>query len=302
VLSALILVIFFSLPTFPPQFKVDFAKDAVGPASLAEGIGPETQVASLLDEINPPQGYTLSVSYNDLGPRLLAAGAIDLERFVQTYQNAGSPLNALQLRILEDGSDEEIVIDQSNSYFLLNFFWALGLTNQNPLLDSGPMQERSEGDIGRYASTGGWTLGVKTPTELYSSSPLIQLTTAQQARLEAVAGGVYRPCCSNPTSFPDCNHGMAMLGLLELMASQDATEADMYEAAKYVNAFWFPQQALEVATFFDVTEGLSFAEVEGERVVAGGMFSGSGFNNLHGWLEQHGLLGQAPSQGGSCGV
>lgn len=52
---------------------------------------------------------------------------------------------------------------------------------------------------------------------------------------------------------------MAILGLLELMASQGATIDQMFETAKYVNAYWFPQQTLEVAIYlqtnywFDLT-------------------------------------------------
>ena len=38
--------------------------------------------------------------------------------------------------------------------------------------------------------------------------------------VEEIAGNIYRPCCGNSTAFPDCNHGMAMLGLIELMVSQ----------------------------------------------------------------------------------
>jgi hypothetical protein len=48
----------------------------------------------------------------------------------------------------------------------------------------------------------------------------------QQKRLEEVTIGVFRPCCDNPHAFPDCNHGMAMLGLLELMA-RDASVDEM---------------------------------------------------------------------------
>lgn len=125
------------------------------------------------------------------------------------------------------------------------------------------MQDYSKGEIGRFASTGGWTIGAKDPTEIYSSTAIIQLTTQQQNRLEKVANAVYRPCCNNPASFPDCNHGMAMLGLLELMASNDATEDEMFEAAKYVNAYWFPQQTLGVSMFFEATEGLRFVDIEG---------------------------------------
>jgi hypothetical protein len=47
---------------------------------------------------------------------------------------------------------------------------------------------------------------------------LIPLTAEQQALVEEVAAEIYRPCCNNSTLFPDCNHGMAMLGFLELLA------------------------------------------------------------------------------------
>ena len=67
--------------------------------------------------------------------------------------------------------------------------------------------------------------------ELYSSAAIAQLTAEQQARLEEVAKGAFRPCCGNGTHFPDCNHGMALLGLLELMASQDASVDEMFLAA-----------------------------------------------------------------------
>jgi hypothetical protein len=38
-----------------------------------------------------------------------------------------------------------------------------------------------------------------------------------------------------------------MRELLELMASQDPATDRMFEVAKYINAFWFPQQTLEIA-------------------------------------------------------
>ncbi len=159
-----------------------------------------------------------------------------------------------------------------------------------------------EGDVGRYASTGGWTLGSKPAIELYSSAPLVQLTAEQQARLEEVADMVYRPCCDNPTGFPDCNHGMAMLGVLEILASQDITKEEMLDAAKMITAFWFPQQALEVAVFFKATEGTDFDEVKPSLTVGPEIFSGSGFRMLHTWLGENGLLEQAPGEGSSCGV
>jgi hypothetical protein len=266
-----------------------------------EASAPAEQV-SLIDQINPADGYPLPVSFGDTGPQLLAAGAIDYDRFTQLYQQRGRPLTEEQLEMLTEGSDAPIVIDRQNAPFLLNFFWALGLVNQNPLLEEGPMMQYGEGGIGRFASTGGWTIGTKPVTDLYASRPLITLTPEQQARLEEVAKGVYRPCCNNPTAFPACNHGMAMLGLLELMASQDASVDEMFTAAKYVNAFWFPQQTSEIAMYFKHSKDLDFDEVDARQLVGANFSSATGFREVHQWLASNGQLEQLPSGGNSCGV
>lgn len=267
-----------------------------------ESEGPEPTIAPAAGKITLPISYELPVSYGDLGPQLQAAGAIDYDRFVRVYEQAGQPLTETQLVVLSSGSDSPIVFNRENAYFLLNFFWAVGLTNQNPLLDEGPLVEYGEGDIGRFASTGGWTIGRRPATELYSSTSLVSLTPEQQTRLENVAYNVYRPCCNNHTAFADCNHGMAMLGLLELMAGQGASEDDMFEAAKYVNSFWYPQQSLETAVFFKATMGLDYDDVDGRMAVGKEVFSGSGFRTVHQWLASNGQLEQAPDNGGGCGV
>ncbi|HID54281.1 MAG TPA: zinc ribbon domain-containing protein [Anaerolineae bacterium] len=260
------------------------------------------EIAALQAQVNPVEGYQLPAVPGDLGPQLLAAGAIDYDRFVQLYERSGRPLNEAQLTILTEGSNEPLVINQENAHFLLNLFWAAGLANQNPILTDGAMVQYGAGDVGRFASTGGWTIGQRPATELYASQPLIPLTPEQQVLVESVAANVYRPCCNNPTSFPDCNHGMAMLGLLELMASQGATEDELYEAAKYINAFWFPQQALETAVFFQATQDLGYTAVDGRMAVGSEVFSATGFQKTHQWLVAGGQLPQAPEGGNSCGV
>lgn len=116
------------------------------------------------------------------------------------------------------------------------------------------------------------------------------------------ANNAYRPCCGNPTSFPDCNHGMALLGLLELMAAQGATVDQMFTAAIQVNAFWFPDQTLELATYFKAVEGKDFKTVNARRIVGKEFSSGSGFQQVHRALASNGLLPQSPGKGQSCGV
>lgn len=256
----------------------------------------------LAEQINPTQGYTLPVRYGDIGPQLLKAGAIDYARFVQVYEQAGQPLSEEQRMILREGSEDQIIIDRQNAYFLLNFFWAFGLANQNRILTEGPMVEYKQGDITGYASTGGWTLATKPITQLYAGTSIVSLTSEQQARLEKVASQIYRPCCNNPTHFPDCNHGMAMLGLLELMASQDVSEDDMFIAAKYINAYWYPRQSMELATFFQKTRNVDFSQVDARQLLSAAYSSGSGFQAVHQWLAANGGLEQAPGGGNSCGV
>jgi hypothetical protein len=258
------------------------------------------ELTQLYEQVNPQGGYSLPVSYEDLGPQLLASGAIDYDAFAALYEKSGASLPAEQVEILKKGSDKSITIDAQNAHFLLNFFWAVGLVNKNPILTEGPMVQNSSGQIEGFASTGGWTLASKPITELYASLDLIPLTAEQQKRVEEVAQAVYRPCCNNPTLFPDCNHGMAMLGLLEWMASHDASVDEMFQAAKYVNAYWFPQQTLETAIYLQAAQGTDFVHADARLVVGKEFSSASGSNMVHETLQAKGLLKQSPGQGGSC--
>lgn len=124
----------------------------------------------------------------------------------------------------------------------LNILWALGLANKNPILEYGPMADPRYGGTERFASTGGWSLAVGNTMDHYSMHELVMLTSEQQELVERVSKNIYRPCCDNPAYFPDCNHGMAMLALLEIMASEDANEKELYAAAKEANGEWFPWQ------------------------------------------------------------
>ena len=260
------------------------------------------EMADLVKQINPPEGYRIEATFGDLGPELLEAGALELDAFVQVYERAGQPLNEEHLAILQGSSPAQLVFNRENAYFLLNFFWALGLTNTNPVLTEGPMVRDGRENAVNYASTGGWSLAAKPVQDLYASVELVPLTPEQQERLEAVAQEVYRPCCDNPTDFPDCNHGMAMLGLLELMASQGASEDEMLQAAKYANAYWYPQQTLELATYFKVSQKADFDRADSRQLVSRRFSSRTGFQTVHQWLATNGLLQQAPGGGNSCGV
>jgi hypothetical protein len=81
-------------------------------------------------------------------------------------------------------------------------------------------------------STGGWTLGKEENGGAYFNEfRIVELTPEQEALVTRIAKNTYRPCCNNSTFFQDCNHGSALLGLLELGASQGLTADELYQEA-----------------------------------------------------------------------
>ena len=148
----------------------------------------------------------------------------------------------------------------------------------------------------RFASTGGWTLAHGGATDHYSRHLFVTLAPEQQELVERVAKTVYRPCCNNPTHFPDCNHGMAMLGLLELLAAQGADEAAMYKTALQVNTLWFPNNYSVIAQFLD-SKGIAWDKADAKSVLGAEFSSASGYQQVLSQVKPDRNTG-----GSSCGV
>ncbi|HCR35847.1 hypothetical protein A2130_04605 [Candidatus Woesebacteria bacterium GWC2_33_12] len=257
----------------------------------------------LFEEINPTGGFEINARFNNLGPMMIASGIIDKDKFINIYEKSNQPLTEDQVKILVFGSDEKIKITRENSYFLLNFFWAVGLNNKSKILDEGDMMKygglKGAGD---FASTGGWSLASGNTMNYYSKASLITLTLEQEKLVEEVSSNIFRPCCNNSTAFPDCNHGMALLGVLQLMAGNGASEGEMYEAGKYFNAFWFPGNYYDLAMYFKNKENLNFTDIDAKLLLSKDYSSASGSRNIKTWLSQQGLVAEPPKTGGGCGV
>lgn len=178
----------------------------------------------------------------------------------------------------------------------LNLLWAFGLANQNRILTEGPMMNPRYGGAGNFASTGGWTLARGNAMDHYAAHRFVALTEDQQQSVEWVAKDIYRPCCGNSTYFPDCNHGMAMLGLLELKAAEGATEDEMYAAALETNKKWFPDTYDAIGRYFEA-RGVSRNDIDPQVAL------GYDFSSAAGYERVLAEVAPAPSQGGgSCGV
>ena len=120
------------------------------------------------------------------------------------------------------------------------------------------------------------------------------LTPEQQALVDKVSRGIYRPCCGNSVHFPDCNHGMAMLGLLELMASQGVGEQEMWEAALTVNSYWFPDTYLTLATYMK-GKGVAWKDVNPQEML------GIQYSSAQGYARIAAQVSTPASSGGGSG-
>ncbi|MEM2138402.1 MAG: hypothetical protein QW568_04910 [Candidatus Anstonellaceae archaeon] len=231
----------------------------------------------LFEEINPQEGIPIAGRWLDIGPKIVRSGALNYSATEAALRRNGYPMTPFQREILLNGSGKTIIFDRNNSLFLLYTFWAFGLANSNRILENGTMSS-NKSLIPYYASTGAWTLGNRSGGELFSSSALVSLDGRQQALAEKVAGSTYRPCCDNPTAFPDCNHGMAALGLIEWLAYQNASEEEVYSSVAAANSYWFAGNYLALNAYFS-EQGRDWKNVSARELLSKKYSSYSGYSS-----------------------
>lgn len=195
------------------------------------------------------------------------------------------------------GMEAPVTINAENSQFVVDLLWAIGLAQKSIIYTQGPFGTQYKGQEGNFASTGGWTLANGDATKYLNKFDLITLSPDQQNRVAEIAKNVYRPCCDNPTWFPDCNHGMAALGAIEMMVAKNLPDEEIYRSVLKLNSFWFPDNYLTTAVYFD-RQGTSWDKVDAKTVL------GKDFSSATGAQRLQSIVGPLPgkSTGGSCGA
>ena len=240
-----------------------------------------------------PSEIRLPIKWADLGKKLIDTGVIDKNKFAEIM----GTLPDADRKLVEDTNNGEIIMTEQNSRLILNLLWGFGLANKNDVLDKGEMMQDPK-QTGNFASTGGWNISSGSTMSHFSKHNFITLTSEQQAMVEEMSKNIYRPCCDNSTHFPDCNHGMAMLGLLELMAANGVSKAEAYKVALQVNSMWFPQTYQDLAVYF-AENGTSWDKVDPKVVLGINYSSASGYKNTRAQIKS---LPQPTQGGGGCGL
>ncbi len=284
---------FFSI-NIQPKFEflnLPFLKQKAS-SEDSSALGDKVEVSALQKEVVPPEGFELPISWGDFGPVLLDIGVIDLSKFEETR------ITDEQREILTKGSKDAITITQENSRFVVNMLWALGLAQKSKVYEEGPMGKEYKDRAANFASTGGWTLGKLAATSYLGGFQIVDLSDEQQDKVAGIAKNVYRPCCGNNTWFPDCNHGMAALGAIELMVAKGLSEDEIYQNLLVLNSYWFPSTYVELATYFK-EQGKDWSQVDAKLVLGQEYSSAQGYQATRQKIKS---LPQPQQGGGSCGV
>lgn len=264
---------------------------------------PTPDPAKQLEEITKsvfPDKVNLQVSYGDVIMKMVQYGAIDKDKFFKLYEGRGG-LTEDEKKLFESSSNEPIIVNQQNANLILNLLWPLGIANKTNVLAEGPMGTQYKNEVGNFASTGGWTLGKESGGNLFNKYPILPLSADEEKIITEISQNIYRPCCGNSTYFPDCNHGAAMLGFIEIAVKQGMSREEIYKKALALNIYWFPQTYAELGIYFKQKKNISWDKVDPKLVLGIDYSSGQGYRTVNKELQTEGLLPKVEG-GGGCGV
>jgi hypothetical protein len=254
-----------------------------------------------VSRVLPESGFQSRIALKDSILRLVEHGVIDRGKFFALYGTSGPHPEEFS-RILSRPSGNRILLTNANATYYVNLLWPVGLATHMAANADSPLNGDS---LYNLASTGGWTLGREPNGGAYFNKlPIVRLTKTDEARVVGIAKSTYRPCCNNSTFFQDCNHGSALLGVLQLGASQGLSEDDLYSEALAFNSFWFPDYYIRTALYFKVVKKTEWPDVD-PRIVLGFDYSAGGpwQQNVAAKVETiPGLIPPAPGGGAGCGV
>jgi len=270
---------------------------------LGVNYGPRTGVPlqrppDIFSQVTPEAGIDVGVSFGNSIQKLIKAGALDPKKL----RSSSDGLPDWVEGVLTKPSTEAIRFSRDTALYLVDLLWPLGLSTKAAFNKKSPINTLQ---IPGFASTGGWHLGrARNGYVYFNKIDAITMTVQQEAMVLEAATRMFRPCCDNSTFYQDCNHGSALLGLMELAASQGATAERLYQIALVANSYWFQNEYAETALYFSHFEARSWDRVVPQIIL------GADYSSLSGWrrnvddrLSQANVtLPPAPMDSAVCGI
>lgn len=247
---------------------------------------PSRSFDETIEEVVPTAGIRVPLSFGYSIRRLVLAGVIDPAKL--RALSRGRPGTWLS-DLFAARSPRTILFSAETAPYLLDLLWPLGLANKAAFNTDSPINTLR---LPSYASTGGWSLGGESDGYVYFNSvEALPLSKRQETTALQVAKTTFRPCCDNSTYFQDCNHGSALLGLIELAAFHGLSAEEIYRIALVANSYWFPEQYIQAAVYFSTFENQSWQDIRPDLVLGRRFSSASGWeSNINSRLRSEGLL------------
>lgn len=297
------------LKSDPAMAKLTSAKNSGGIANLQDNQLNDANVSktgyAVYDEVVakvlPEKGFQSRLVLGDSVIKLVKNGVIDKDKFEAIYKDRGGLPDELK-DVLTIPSNKPILLTRSNANFYVNLLWPLGLANRMETNKQSPVNGKS---LFNFASTGGWNLGKEENGGAYFNKlDIVGLTPTQEALATKIAQNSYRPCCNNSTFFQDCNHGSALLGVLELGAAQGLTEDELYREALAFNSFWFSSSYIQNALYLKAVKNIDWENADPKAVLDKEFSSASGNYKIQAEVAK--IPNLIPTQGhgggGGCGT
>ncbi len=254
----------------------------------------------VVTKVLPEKGFQSKIYLGDSIVKLVNNGVIDKNKLEAIYKERGGLPNDLK-DVLTQPSNRPILLTRENASIYVNLLWPLGLSNYMSTNKESPVNGKS---LFNFASTGGWNIGkAENGGTYFNKFKVVELTPEQEALVTKIAKNTYRPCCNNSTFFQDCNHGSALLGLLQLGTSQGLTEDELYKEALIFNSFWFPQNYIQTALYFKVVKNIEWDKVDPKAALGVDYSTGGGWGkNVQTEIAKIPNLIPQTKGGAGCGV
>lgn len=266
------------------------------PGSVQDGTSQSTTYLTGIEgQLFPPQGHTLPVKWDTVPEMLVKSGALNVSLIKNALQQDGQPLTRYEQGVLNGTETGNVILNYTDMPFVLYLLWGIGINNNNTIINEGPMTHFG-GNVNNLASTAGYApLGRLSLGQI----DLIRMTPAEQNISNYVAENTYRPCCNNPTMFPDCNHGAAALGLIELMAAQGFNQSTIFTGVEEFDVMAFPNQYVTIAEYLGM-KGSSWSEMPARTILSSNFSSAAGFSQVQAYVSAHQSGVSVGNGGSSC--
>lgn len=241
-------------------------------------IDPEQLLKELL-----PEKKILPVTWQGIPFELAEKDIIDIEKLKAYSVKYDQTVTEDDLKIFQKDYNGNIEITPTNSVFVYNVLWAIGFAAKSPVLDYELKKygwEQVTNLAGYYFSFANLGNGSTLPKSGYNYFDFVTLAPEQKELIMSVAGQSAVPSCGNTLLLPDCSCSFAIDALILLMASQNFSEGQIYQAMKDMYPYRYPGLYVRHALWFQLAKGQQWSDVDARELVSFQVSSAQGVGQV----------------------